>query len=95
MKLSPEAVARASSRHPWATVGVWVAAIAVAGYLASTFLAEALTTDIDFTDRPEAVQARDLIEKMRGEQKLAEFVVVVSETRTVGDAEYAQFVGRL
>ena len=95
MKLSPEAVARASSRHPWATVGVWVAAIAVAGYLTSTFLAEALTTDIDFTDRPEAVQARDLIEKMRGEQKLAEFVVVVSETRTVGDAEYAQFVGRL
>src|SRR3990172_946794 len=95
MKLSPEAVARASSRHPWATVGVWVAAIAVAGYLTSTFLAEALTTDIDFTDRPEAVQARDLIEEMRGEEKLAEFVVVVSETRTVGDAEYAQFVGRL
>ncbi|MEK7252818.1 MAG: MMPL family transporter [Actinomycetota bacterium] len=95
MKLSPESVARASSRHPWTTVGMWVAFIALSGYLASTYLADALTTDIDFTDRPEAVQARDLVEEMRGEQKLAEFVVVVSDNATSADAEYMEFVGQL
>ena len=72
---------------------MWVAFVALSGYLAS-YLADALTTDIDFTDRPEAVR---LVISLRrcGEQKLAEFVVVVSDNATSADAEYMEFVGQL
>lgn len=95
MKLNPELIARASSRRPWATVGVWILAIVAAGYLAGTYLADALTTEVNFTDRPEAVQAQELLEELRGEQKIAEFVIVVSENTTAADAEYQQFVAQL
>ena len=53
MKINPETIARASSRHPWRTVGVW-AVILVAGFVAmSTLLSPALTNDFDFTNNPE------------------------------------------
>ena len=59
MKINPETLARASSRHPWRTVGVW-AVILVAGFAASGVLLDsALTTDIDFTNNPEAKRAAD------------------------------------
>ena len=92
MKLNPESIARASSRRPWLTVGAWVVAIAAAGYLSVTYLADALTTDVNFTDRPEAVQAQDLLEEMRGEQKFSEFVVVRSDAITVDDPAFGDFV---
>ncbi len=92
MKLNPESLARASSRRPWLTVGVWVAGIAIAGYLAATYLADALTTDVNFTDRPEAVQALELLEELRGEQKFAEFVVVVADGTTVDQPAYGDFI---
>ena len=53
MSINPESLARASSRHPWRTVGIW-AAILIAGFAASaTLLPSALTTDFDFTNNPE------------------------------------------
>jgi RND superfamily putative drug exporter len=95
MKLNPETIARASSRHPWRTVLVWVAVIAVSGFLSATLLGDALTTDVTFTDRPESVRAQELLDEMRGEAKFAEFVVVVGHGITVDDPRYQQFVGDL
>ena len=95
MRLNPETIARASSRRPWTTVALWVAALVAAGFLAGTYLSKALTTEFDFTDRPESVQARELLEQLRGEAKFAEFVVVVSDTTTVSDPAYQQYVSDL
>jgi putative drug exporter of the RND superfamily len=95
MKLNPESIARASSRHPWSTVGLWIVAIAVAGLLASNLLADALTTDVNFTDRPESVQAQSLLEEVRGEEQFSEFVIVQSESVTATDPAFQAFVGEL
>ena len=68
MRLNPESIARASSRHPWRTVGVW-AVILILGFGASgVLLSDALTTDFDFTNNPEAIQARNLLEQEKLEQ---------------------------
>jgi len=95
MKLNPESIARASSRRPWITVMVWLGVIAVSGYLSATLLGDALTTDVTFTDRPESVQAQELLDELRGEAKFSEFVVVVGHGITVADPRYQQFVGEV
>jgi RND superfamily putative drug exporter len=95
MKLNPESIARASSRHPWRTVVVWLVVIATAGFLSATLLGDALTTDVAFTDRPESVRAQTLLDEMRGDPKFSEFVVVAGHGITVSDPRYQQFVGEL
>jgi RND superfamily putative drug exporter len=95
MKLNPESIARASSHRPWTTVLVWIAVIAASGYVSATLLGDALTTDVAFTDRPEAVRAQDLLDEIRGEAKFSEFVVVVGDGITVADPRYQQFVGEV
>ena len=68
MRLNPESIARASSRHPWRTVGIW-AVILILGFGASgVLLSDALTTDFDFTNNPEAIQAQKLLEQKKLEQ---------------------------
>ena len=49
MKLNPEALAMASSRHPRRTVGIWFAVLVAGIASAATLLGPALTTDFDFT----------------------------------------------
>jgi hypothetical protein len=71
MKISPETLARSSSRHPWRTVAVW-AVILVLGFGASgVLLSDALTTDFDFTNNPEAIQAQKLLEQQGLEQDVS------------------------
>jgi uncharacterized membrane protein YdfJ with MMPL/SSD domain len=71
MRISPETLARASSRHAWRTVGVW-AVILVLGFGASgVLLSNALTTDFDFTNNPEAIQAQTLLQQKQLEQDVA------------------------
>ncbi|MGA9159607.1 MAG: MMPL family transporter [Actinomycetota bacterium] len=74
MRLNPESIARASSRHPWRTVGVWFVIFVLAGWSASALLGPVLTTDFDFTNTPEAKQAQQILEQRRLEQD------VVTET---------------
>ena len=89
MKLNPETIARASSRHPWRTVGIW-AVILILGFGASgVLLSDALTTDFDFTNNPEAIQARELLEQEKLEQDVTPETFVMtgperSEERRVG-----------
>ncbi|MEX0983833.1 MAG: MMPL family transporter [Actinomycetota bacterium] len=63
MKLNPETLARASSRHPWRTVVVWIVVLAGAIASAATLLGPALTTDFDFTNNPEAKAAEAILEE--------------------------------
>src|SRR5690242_18507407 len=46
MKLSPESLARASSRHPWRTLGIWLVLIAAMGAISSALLSGVLSQDI-------------------------------------------------
>ena len=70
MRLNPESIARASSRHPWRTVGVWLVIFVLAGASSSALLGSALTTDIDFTNTPEAKEAQQILEQRRLEQDI-------------------------
>ena len=53
MRLNPESIARASSRHPWRTVGVWFVIFVLAGCVEPRRCSgRSLTTDFDFTNTP-------------------------------------------
>ncbi|MFQ5948779.1 MAG: MMPL family transporter, partial [Acidimicrobiia bacterium] len=96
MKLNPESLARASSRHAWRTVIVWAVVFLAAGMASTSFLGDALTTDFDFTDQPESKRAATLLEdRLRGEEKITEFVIVVSESATAQDATFQAYVQQL
>ena len=92
MKLSTESLARSGGRHPWRILVVWVVALLAAGVLSSMFLGDALTTDTDFTNEPEAKRAAGLLEeRLRGTGEDMEFVVVTAE-RAVTEPEYRAYV---
>jgi RND superfamily putative drug exporter len=91
MRLNPETIARASSKHPWRTVGVWFVIFVLAGWSASSLLGPVLTTDFDFTNTPEAKEAQQILEDRRLEQD------IVTETWVIagpgeGAAEDPAFV---
>ena len=58
MKINPESLARASSRHPWRTIGIWVVIFVAAVAAVPRSSVTPLTTDFDFTNNPEAKQAQ-------------------------------------
>src|SRR2546423_1309360 len=57
-----ERLARASSRHPWRTFGVWLGATVVAVALAVMFLPGNLTTTGHVTGNPESAQAEHIFD---------------------------------
>jgi uncharacterized membrane protein YdfJ with MMPL/SSD domain len=93
MRLNPESIARASSRHPWRTVGIW-AVILFLGFGASgVLLSDALTTDFDFTNNPEAIQAKDLLEQEKLEQDVTpETFIMTGPQGATTDPAFAQSV---
>ncbi|MDQ3570289.1 MAG: MMPL family transporter, partial [Actinomycetota bacterium] len=96
MRLSPRSLARTSSRRPWLTIAIWLLAVVVSGVVTSRFLADALTTDVDLTNRPEAKQARTLLEeRMRGPERDTEIVIVASDSATVEDPAFRRYVDRV
>jgi uncharacterized membrane protein YdfJ with MMPL/SSD domain len=78
MRFNPESVARASSRHPWRTVGVWFVIFVLAGWSASALLGPVLTTDFDFTNTPEAKEAQQILEQRQLEQDIVTETWVVA-----------------
>jgi RND superfamily putative drug exporter len=97
MKLNPETIARASSRHPWRTIGVWLVLIVAMGAVSSALLADVLTQDIQFTNRPESVQAQDILDTKFGQSRTedTEFLIVHSDQFTVLDPQFVGFVRQL
>jgi RND superfamily putative drug exporter len=93
MKLNPESLARASSRHPWRVIAAWVVVVAAFGAAAGTLLSGALTSDIAFTSEPESVRAQDLIERrITGPERHTEFFIVRSDSAQVQDPAFADLV---
>ena len=99
MKLNPESLARASSHHPWRTIGIWVVILVGSfGLVSSGLFNDALTNGIDFTNTPESKEAAQLVEdRLRGggEEPDTELVLVVSETAIVGEPAFQEYVGAL
>src|SRR3954451_14446226 len=56
-----ERLARASARRRWPVVGCWLLAVVVSAAAIAGLLGSALTTEDDFTGRPEAQRAELLL----------------------------------
>src|SRR5687767_5796365 len=56
-----ERLARVSARHRWAVVGAWVVVVVRSAAAIAGLLGDALTTDDDFTGRPEAQRAEQTL----------------------------------
>jgi len=95
MKVNPESLARASSRHPWRTVGIW-AIVLVLGFGASgALLSSALTTDFDFSNNPEAKQAKTILDQEQLEQDVVpETFVMTGGEGATGDPAFQQQVNQ-
>ncbi|HET7235631.1 MAG TPA: MMPL family transporter [Actinomycetota bacterium] len=93
MRLNPESLARASSRHPWRTIGAWLAGIVAMGAVSAVMLGDVLTDDLAFANRPEAERAQEVIdERFAGSARDTEFLVVSSATHRTDLPAYAEFV---
>ena len=95
MRINPESLARASSRHPWRTVTIWVVLLAASiSLVAGGLFGDALTNAVDFTNEPEAKQAAQLIEeRLRGEEPDSELILITSDDATIEDPAFAEYVG--
>src|ERR671918_648469 len=95
MKLNPESLARASSRHPWRTLGIWVVLIGTMGFVSSQLLGDVLTQDIEFTNEPESVRAQEVLDERfsdGAETASTEFFIVQSDTLSVDDPKFESAV---
>jgi putative drug exporter of the RND superfamily len=95
MMPATQRLAGASARRPWHVVGLWIAAIAIAGYASSQFLGDGLTTEIQVTNDPEAQRAADLVEQRFGAAGVTEVFILSSEDATVTDASFKRAVRSL
>jgi len=96
MRLSPQSLARSSSRRPWTTIAIWVLAVLVSGGVISSLLGGALTTEAGLTNNPEAKRAEALLEdRLRGPKRISETVIVSSTSATVDDPAYRAYVGEV
>jgi putative drug exporter of the RND superfamily len=99
MRLNPESLARASSRHPWRAIAVWIAILGGAIVLVAVgMFDDAMTNGIDFTNTPESKEAAQLIEdrlRSGAEEPDTELVLVVSKTATAEDPTFQDYVGAL
>ena len=55
-------ISASSARHPWRTIGVWLAMLVAGAVFAGMFLSDALTTDVELLDNPESIQGETLLE---------------------------------
>lgn len=93
MDFTPLGLAAVSSRHPRRVIAAWLVVILAAGAAIGTRLDDALTTQTDFTNEPESIEAGRLLEKrLTGPARVTEIVIVRSPTLTVDDAAYRTVV---
>jgi len=92
---STRALAAASARHPWRTLGAWGATFAVAVVLIGALLAGGLTTEGVPTNDPESLRAESAMERAfppDPETTTTDVVIVRSERYTVDSPEFRAFV---
>jgi putative drug exporter of the RND superfamily len=96
MGLSPQRVARWSARHRFRVIAAWVVLFVAGGWLTSSYLSGALTTQANFANNPDSKQAQTLLEqRLTGPQRSNEVVIVRSDSKTVGDPAFKAYVARL
>jgi RND superfamily putative drug exporter len=79
-------------------IGVWAVLVVAMGMAAGALLGGVLTNDIAFTNRPESVQAQEVIDDTftaAEAGKSTEYVIVHSESFTVDDPEFQAYVQQL
>jgi putative drug exporter of the RND superfamily len=97
-KLSTRALALASARHPWQTLGAWIGTTALALVAVGALLGGSLTTEGKPTNNPESERALDVRERAfpaSSRDAVTDVVVVRSERYTVDSPQFHALVGRL
>ena len=92
-----ERLARACSRHPWRTIGLWLVAV-IAAVAALALLLGELTTEGHPTNNPESERAVNAIGAAfpaRPENAVSDIAIVLSTRYTVTSAPFRAFVERL
>jgi RND superfamily putative drug exporter len=80
-----------SAKHPWRTLGIWVALLVLGAMCAGLFLSDGLTTKIEMLNNPESSQATDLLDERMGDTSpLTETIILTSESLTVDDPEFKE-----
>jgi RND superfamily putative drug exporter len=93
MKINPQSVAKASATHPWRTLGVWILVLAAGIAGAATLLGPALTTEVNFTNTPEAKRAEEVLKKeLTGPDQITETFIVIGKDVGVQDPAFADHV---
>jgi putative drug exporter of the RND superfamily len=89
-----ERLARAAATHPWRTVAVWAALVVAAVLSMGSLLGSGLTSEMQqHGKQPDSATADKLIaDRMTGERKMTDFVIVRSERLTVDDPAYKAYV---
>ena len=78
-----------SARRPLIIIAVWVLLVIVCLGVVGRFLDSATTTDLRLAGRYESEQAAAMLEdRLRGPRKLAEIVIIKSDSMTVDDPDF-------
>src|SRR5262245_47794089 len=98
MKLSTQALASMSARHPWRVVGSWIALACLAIVAIGALIGGSLTTEGKPTNNPESGRALDARERAFPPDRRTtntDIVVVRSDRYTVDSPQFESFVQRL
>ena len=96
VNLSTESIARASSRRPWVTIGIWIVVFIIAAFLRASLFEDVITTEFAITNDPESQVGKQLIEeKLTGPKGTNELVIIQSQELTVDDPEFQQVVNAI
>src|ERR671911_273140 len=90
-----QAVAAASARHPWRTIGAWFAILVLAVFAIVTLLGGSLTTDGAPTNNPESERADEaLFRALPPDPRTAvsDIVVIRSDEHTVASPAFEEYV---
>jgi uncharacterized membrane protein YdfJ with MMPL/SSD domain len=98
VKLSTQALALASARHPWRTIGLWVVCVVVAAVAIGALLGGALTTEGNPTNNPQSERAKDALSRAfpaTASAAVTDIVVVRSPRYTVEAPQFRALVRAL
>ncbi|MGC4193190.1 MAG: MMPL family transporter [Thermomicrobiales bacterium] len=95
MNVSPGRIAGVSARHPWRTIGLWVALLAVLMVASGVFGGNQNQQAAGFSNRPESQVAQDLMDSHFGkDDRASDTIVFHSDSLTVDDPAFREVVDR-
>jgi uncharacterized membrane protein YdfJ with MMPL/SSD domain len=89
-----ERLAHAAATRPWRTIGIWLAAVALAIVAGVLLLPGALTTETKLTNNPESIRAENILARAfpANQHSFDEVAIVRSDALTVGSPRFRSFV---